>query len=81
MASLPKLAPNPAQSSTVISNLPENVMFQIMIINSSGNRVFQGEEKSVDGKITLDLRRLSRGVYHIKLNDGKKPVTLKLMKL
>jgi hypothetical protein len=81
MASLPKLAPNPAQSSTVISNLPENVMFQIMIINSSGNRVFQGEEKSVDGKITLDLRSLSRGVYHIKLNDGKKPVTLKLMKI
>jgi len=76
-----KASPNPAASFTVISNLMDNVNYEITVFNASGQRVIHNTEKSVGSSITVDLRTLTRGVYWIRVGEGRNFQTVKVLKI
>lgn len=73
-----KLYPNPAQSNfsvdlTNVSHVEEAI---ISIFNIYGAKVFS--QKGVSGK--FDISNLSRGIYIVKIADGKSVFSSKLLK-
>ncbi|MBX3042887.1 MAG: T9SS type A sorting domain-containing protein [Candidatus Kapabacteria bacterium] len=61
-----RLYPNPADEYLIIENIDANTPFEI--IDFLGN-LYQINNEVFDNKIKLDLSKLSKGIYFIKISD------------
>jgi len=76
-----KVYPNPVQTTTVIEYAPaaEFSVKQVSVYNMLGVKVFSTQ--IIQAKTTVDLSKLSKGVYIVKIGEDKKAYTTKLLKL
>jgi len=79
--SLPKIYPNPVENIARVSNLANRSLYHVVILNTSGVRVFDEEIMSHNGQMSIDLSHLNRGVYFIKLTEAGNGFTLRFMKM
>ncbi len=61
--------PNP--SSGFISIVSPELIDNIVIYNSLGDKVFEANNKNIAYKHSLDLHYLSSGIYYIRINQSK----------
>ena len=76
-----KVYPNPVQTVVTIEYIPaaEFVVNQVSIYNTMGVKVFGGEINK--GKMAFNLSSFARGIYIVRIGEGKKAYTTKLIKL
>jgi len=76
-----KVYPNPVQTVVTIEYIPaaEFVVKQFGIYNSLGLKVFSGEINK--GKMAFNLFSLASGIYIVRIGEGKKAYSTKLIKL
>ncbi len=76
-----KVYPNPVQNITTIEYIPaaQFEVKHISIYNVMGVNVFNGEVNK--GKITINISHLVTGIYIIRIGQGKKAYTTKLIKM
>jgi hypothetical protein len=68
--------PNPASSSIIVSGIQDRTTIKLF----SGNGKIVLEKKSNGQSITIDIEKLSAGVYFVEYFDGTKVVQQKLIK-
>ncbi len=75
-----KIYPNPAQSVVTIActNATVPATTNISIFNSLGNKVVSTQLNSE--KMAINIVSLTKGIYFIRIDDGKNKVTTKLIK-
>ena len=80
-ADLFKVYPNPVQNIATIEYMPaaEFSSKHISIYNVVGVNVFNSEINK--GKLTIDLSHLAKGIYIVRIGEGKKAFTSKLIKM
>jgi hypothetical protein len=71
--------PNPAKGNVVIqfSNLNKAAKNVLSIFNATGEKVFSADCKAISQ--TIDVSKLSAGLYIVRLDDGKDSVVRKLL--
>ncbi|MBK6642832.1 MAG: T9SS type A sorting domain-containing protein [Bacteroidetes bacterium] len=52
----------------------------ITILNTMGQTVFTSNLSAIQNQTTINISKLSSGVYFIKVNDNENTVTLKFVK-
>lgn len=68
------LNPNPAHDNLFVNNI-DNIIMSFRIINLTGQVIIEGKTKN-----SIDINKLSAGVYIIELSNGEKSVTKKFIK-
>ena len=66
---------------TIYKNTPSAI--QLIIYNTSGQRVYQNESQQTTGAKTyaISMNKLSAGIYYVQVNiDGKKDLIKKVLK-
>jgi chitodextrinase len=71
-----KMYPNPTNGNTVYFNITENVSIKVYSI--LGKLI--DSKNSTQNKNTLDISSLSKGVYLVRVTNGEKTVSRKLVK-
>jgi len=72
--------PNPSNGKIAIELSQGNIV-SIKLYNASGIRVFSSFESGIVQKKEVDISGLAKGVYLVKVNNGEKYFTEKIMKL
>lgn len=78
-----KVFPNPANYSVTVSfEDKQSKMFNVKILNISGQVIYSGKEVTTNGKFsrTIDLSNISQGVYMLEINSDKQVVHQKIIK-
>ena len=79
-----QITPNPVRDLlfvTIYKNTPSAI--QLIIYNTSGQRVYQNESQQTTGAKTyaISMNKLSAGIYYVQVNiDGKKDLIKKVLK-
>lgn len=78
-----QLTPNAAREKVTVSFNKEQISnARIVVTNAAGQIVRQVEAVSTQtGQVTIDVQGLTKGVYYVTLNNGKKQKTKRLLVL
>lgn len=78
-----QLTPNAAKEKVLVSfNKEQMHNARIVVTNATGQIVKQLEAASIQaGQVTIDVTGLSKGVYYVTLNNGKRQQTKRLLVL
>lgn len=73
--------PNPFSDKFVIQfkGLSQNSV-TVYLFNATGQLILEKEQLLTESKIELDAKELPKGIYFVKLTDGKNQTTLKVIK-
>lgn len=78
------LYPNPSKNNQqIVLELPQNTPFQIELYDINGRlikSVFNGNTKENTTNITVDISKLSQGIYFYTVHSGEKVKSLKFIK-
>ena len=72
--------PNPVEDKLEIGNLIAGIDISIIIYNNIGEKVFKSNEKNITSDLSIDVSRLSAGLYFLKLNTGQNAAAAKFIK-
>ncbi|MGI6343220.1 MAG: T9SS type A sorting domain-containing protein [Bacteroidales bacterium] len=75
-----KVYPNPTKGSFVLIGEPVTEQLHLVIYNNIGQIVWQSKQ-FFSGKINISLENFPKGVYLLKISNGKQLKTIKIMKI
>ncbi|MEL6986973.1 MAG: fibronectin type III domain-containing protein [Bacteroidota bacterium] len=75
------IMPNPASANVQIVVNEVKAGSTIRVINTLGQVMYQTEMNDSEAYLDLDVSTFENGIYIVQLDDGKKPLTKKLMVL